>query len=150
MAEDRVTIVVVDDDEGHAELVRRNLRRAGLSHELVSIRNGGEALDYVFRRGTHAARKPEGSLILFVDVNMSGSVDGVEVLRQIKADPTTRRLPVIMLTTADDPREVDRCYDLGCNVYVTKPVDPGAFSTAIQHLGQILSVASLPSPGSVG
>ncbi|HKP55511.1 MAG TPA: response regulator [Polyangiales bacterium] len=150
MAEDRVTIVIVDDDAGHAELVRRNLRRAGLSNPMLTIESGNEALDYVFRRGAHSEREARGSAIVFLDINISGSIDGIEVLRQIKNDPLTRRLPVIMLTTADDPREIDRCYELGCNVYVTKPVDPGAFSTAIKRLGQILTVASLPSLGGLG
>jgi CheY-like chemotaxis protein len=150
MAEDRVTIVIVDDDEGHAELVRRNLRRAGLQNPMLTINNGGEALDYVFRRGAYSERRIDETPILFLDINISGSADGIEVLRQIKTEPSTRRLPVIMLTTTDDPREVDRCYDLGCNVYVTKPVDPGAFSTAIKRLGQILAVASLPSLGGLG
>jgi CheY-like chemotaxis protein len=150
MAEDRVTIVIVDDDEGHAELVRRNLRRAGLHNPMLTIQSGSEALDYLLRRGAHSEREVHGSSIVFLDINISGSIDGIEVLRQIKADPSTRRLPVIMLTTADDPREIDRCYDLGCNVYVTKPVDPSAFSTAVKRLGQILAVASLPTPGGVG
>lgn len=150
MAEDRVTIVIVDDDAGHAELVRRNLRRAGLQNPMLTIDNGGEALDYVFRRGTHSERASHDSAIVFLDINISGSIDGIEVLRQIKNDPATRRVPVIMLTTADDQREIDRCYDLGCNVYVTKPVDPGAFSSTIKRLGQILAVAHLPSLGGLG
>jgi CheY-like chemotaxis protein len=150
MAEDCVTILIVDDDPGHAELVRRNLRRAGLQNPMLTIDNGAEALDYVFRRGAHVRREARASSIVFLDINISGSIDGIEVLRQIKADPSTRRLPVIMLTTADDPREIDRCYDLGCNVYVTKPVDPDAFSTAINRLGLILAVASLPTWGGLG
>jgi len=150
MAEDRVTILIVDDDPGHAELVRRHLRRAGLQNPMLTIDNGAEALDYVFRRGVHGEPEARASSIVFLDINISGSIDGIEVLRQIKADPRTRRLPVIMLTTADDPREVDRCYDLGCNVYVTKPVDPGAFSTAINRLGLILAVANLPTWGGPG
>lgn len=144
MAEDSVTIVVVDDDDGHVELVRRNLRRAGIPNPIEALHNGEVALDYVFRRGVYQDR-PEAHVLFLLDINMSGGVDGIEVLRQIKSDPATRRIPVVMLTTADDPRDVDRCYDLGCNVYITKPVDPATFSRAIERLGLILSVARLPS-----
>lgn len=144
MAEDSVTIVVVDDDDGHVELVRRNLRRAGIKNPFEAIHSGKAALDYVFQRGAYERRSPAHMLML-LDINMSGGVDGIEVLRQIKADPTARRTPVIMLTTADDPRDVDRCYDLGCNVYMTKPVDPVTFSIVIERLGSILAVARLPS-----
>jgi len=144
MAEDSVTIVVVDDDDGHVELVRRNLRRAGIPNPIEPLYSGEVALDYVFRRGAYQAR-PQTHVLLLLDINMSGGVDGIEVLRQIKSDPTTRRIPVIMLTTADDPRDIDRCYDLGCNVYITKPVDPATFSRAMERLGLILSVARLPS-----
>jgi CheY-like chemotaxis protein len=76
---------------------------------------------------------------MLLDVNMAG-LDGVEVLRQIKADPRKKKIPVIMLTTTDDPREINRCYELGCSVYVTKPVDPGAFIEAIKRLGMFISI----------
>jgi len=137
-----VTIVVVDDDEGHSQLVCLNLRRAGVTNPTVVLTTGSEALDYVYRRGAYADRPAEGEFLLLLDINMPG-IDGVEVLRQIKADPDTRRIAVMMLTTTDDPREVNRCYDLGCNVYVTKPVDPAAFIEAIRRLGLFLSVVSL-------
>jgi CheY-like chemotaxis protein len=141
MAEDRVTILVVDDDPGHVELVRRHLRRAGIDNPLESVSNGARALDLVLRGSA-----PERLLIL-LDLNIAGSIDGFEVLRQIKADAQTRHVPVIVLTTADDPRDVDRCYQLGCNLYLTKPVDPAAFSAHIEQLGRMLSIASLPTTG---
>jgi len=137
-------IVVVDDDEGHVELVSRNLRRSAIANEIVAFHNGRDALDYVFRHGPHASRRSDRELLILLDINMPG-IDGLEVLRQIKADPSTKRIPVIMLTTTDDPREVDRCYELGCNVYLTKPVDPTKFVEAIARLGLFLSVVSLPT-----
>lgn len=140
-----VTILVVDDDEGHIELVRRNLRRAGISNPIATINTGNEALDYVFARGLHADRDVVGELLILLDINMPGGLDGVEVLRQIKADPEARKIPVIMLTTTDDPREINRCYDIGCSVYVTKPVDPAAFVDAINRLGLFISIVSMPS-----
>lgn len=145
MATNGITIVVVDDDDGHRELVRRGLRRAGVDNPLESIASGSDALDYVFCRGSFAARDSVEQILMLLDINMPGYCDGVEVLRQIKADEKTRRIPVIMLTTADDPKEVDRCYDLGCNVYLTKPVDPAAFSKAIQFVANLLTVASTPT-----
>ncbi len=139
-----VSILVVDDDEGHAELIRINLRRAGVSNPIVPLPSGADALDCVFCRGAYAGRQGDGELLVLLDINMAG-IDGVEVLRQIKANPGTRKIPVIMLTTTDDPREVNRCYDLGCNVYLTKPVDPSAFIDAIRRLGLFISIVSTPT-----
>jgi CheY-like chemotaxis protein len=139
-----VTILVVDDDEGHTELVRRNLRRSGINNPIVTMTTGTEALDYVLRRNAYASRRTSADLLVLLDINMPG-LDGVEVLRQIKADGEARKIPVLMLTTTDDPREINRCYELGCNIYITKPVDPAAFMEAIQRLGLFLSVVSIPA-----
>ena len=145
MAEDSLTILVVDDDTGHVELVRRHLRRAGIENPLEAIRDGEGALDYLDRQGPRAGRANQ--LLILLDLNIAGNLDGFEVLRQIKANRSTQRIPVIVLTTANDPRDVGRCYQLGCNLYVTKPVDPAAFSDCIERLGMILSIASLPAHG---
>lgn len=142
-----VTILLVDDDEGHRELVLRNLRRAGVRNRVDTVDNGSDALDYVFRRGKFQQRGDYRGLLLLLDINMPGGCDGVEVLRQIKADESTKMIPIIMLTTADDPKEIDRCYALGCSVYLTKPGEPTAFVEAIQRLGLMLSVTSMPSTG---
>jgi CheY-like chemotaxis protein len=144
MVEDGVTIVIVDDDAGHAELLRRNLRRSGVEHPTQALLDGSAALDYVFQRGDYAGSGRRGKLLLLLDINMPGSVDGVEVLRQLKTDPLTRQIPIVMLTTTDDPREIERCYELGCNVYVTKPTAPDAFVDTIARLGGLLAVARLP------
>ena len=137
------TILIVDDDEGHVELLRRNLSRIALGNPIIALNDGTRALDYVFRRGEFAERVGAEPLIL-LDINMPGSVNGVEVLRQIKADPQTQKIPVIMLSTTDDPREVSLCYELGCSVYITKPVDPIRFIEAIKRLGLFLQVISVP------
>jgi CheY-like chemotaxis protein len=140
-----VNIVVVEDDDGHATLIERNLRRAGLSNPVVRLRDGQEALDYFFD-GEPAAFDADSVLLL--DINMP-RVDGIDVLRRLKADPRTARVPTIMLTTTDDPREIDRCYQLGCNVYITKPVEYEAFMEAIRRLGfflQIVRIASHRAP----
>jgi CheY-like chemotaxis protein len=140
------TILIVDDDEGHVELVRRNLRRIAVSNPIVTLSNGELALDYIFRRGEYAGRVGADPLIL-MDINMPGAVNGVEVLRQIKANVKTRKTPVIMLSTTDDPREVALCYELGCSVYITKPVDSLQFIEAIKRLGLFLQVICLPGNG---
>ena len=141
------TILIVDDDEGHVELVRRNLSRIALGNPLIAINDGARALDYIFRRCEFAGRKGADPLIL-LDINMPGAVNGIEVLRQIKADPATCKTPIIMLSTTDDPREVALCYELGCSVYITKPVDPIQFIEAIRRLGLFLQIIRLPENGS--
>lgn len=141
----QTTIVIVDDDPGHCELVRRNLRRAGVDNPIVVLNSGDLALDYVFRNGAYETRAQDSEMLLLLDINMPGGANGLDVLRQIKADPATRLTPVIMLTTTDDPKEINRCYELGCSVYITKPVDPKAFIEAVNRLGLFISVVSLPS-----
>ena len=140
---EELVLLVVDDDEGHAELVRRNLRRGGITNSMVVLHSGEAALDYIFKRGIYAERNSDGHLLVLLDINMPG-IGGVEVLRQVKAHPTKKKIPVIMLTTTDDPREVEHCYELGCNVYITKPIEPERFIEAIQRLGLLISVVRVP------
>ena len=125
---------------------QRNLRRAGFVNEMIHVRDGQEALDYIHGEGDFAGRTINDYVLLLLDINMP-RVDGVEVLRRIKADPNTAKIPVIMLTTTDDPREVERCYDLGCSVYLTKPVEYEGFIEAINRLGLFLQVVKVPRNG---
>ncbi len=138
-----ITILVVDDDEGHCELIARNLRRSGITNEIRSIHNGGDALRYlndvVGPDGENA-----GELLMLLDINMPGGSSGIDVLREIKGNPRTHLVPVIMLTTTDDPREINQCYDLGCSVYITKPVDSPSFNDALTRLGLLIAVVSFP------
>ncbi|MEX2119101.1 MAG: response regulator [Pirellulales bacterium] len=147
MASGPLVIVLAEDDEGHACLVQRNLSRAGIANEIVHVKDGQAALDYVRREGEFARRNSNGSLLLVLDVNMP-RLDGVEVLAQIKADPTRARIPIIMLTTTDDPREVERCYQLGCSVYITKPVEYDQFVEAVRRLGLLLQIVQVPCENS--
>lgn len=138
------TILIVDDDLGHCELVKRNLRRADISNEIRVIHSGQEALDFVFGQGAYAENGGDELLIL-LDINMPGGLSGLDVLGALKAHPTAKLIPVLMLTTTDDPRDINRCYELGCSVYITKPVDPGSFIDAIKQLGFLISVIQVPT-----
>lgn len=140
-----LTILIVDDDPGHCELLTRNFRRAGISNEMVVVHSGDEALDFVFRRGAFESRPGGGELLILLDVNMPGELRGPDVLRAVKSNPATKFIPVIMLTTTDDPREINQCYELGCSVCITKPVDPSKFVEAIKRLGLLLAVVRLPT-----
>jgi CheY-like chemotaxis protein len=133
------TILIVDDDEGHAILIRENLEAAGLRNRTRHFWDGQAILDFLFR---DPPRGSESYLIL-LDIRMP-KVDGIEVLRRIKAHPELHTLPVIMLTTTDDSREVMRCHELGCNVYMQKPVDYDRFSEAIRRLGQFVPLLHVP------
>jgi len=137
-------VLLADDDDGHATLVQRNLKRAGIVNEVVPVKDRQEALDYVFCEGAYAGRVQKGPLLLLLDIKMP-RVDGVEALRRIKANERTVKIPVIMLTTTDDPREVERCYQLGCSVYVTKPVGYEEFIEAIKRLGLFLAIVKVPA-----
>ena len=145
MAAEPIVIVLAEDDDGHATLVERNLSRVGVANPLVRLRDGQEALDFLRGQNGQPARKSQ-AILLLLDIKMP-RVDGFEVLRQLKADPQTALIPVIVLTTTDDPREVQRCYELGCSVYITKPVDYQAFVEAINRLGLFLQVVRIPDCG---
>ncbi len=140
------TILIVEDDEGHAILIRENLEMAGLKNPVRHFRDGQAILDYFFDKSGKAVRGHDGTYLVLLDIRMP-KVDGIEVLRRLKADSTLRTLPVIMLTTTDDTREVQRCHDLGCNVYVQKPVDYDKFAEAIRRLGLFVSMLLVPPVG---
>ena len=110
----------------------------------MHVKDGQEALDYIFRRNEFSSRPIGKPLLVILDINMP-RVDGIEVLTQIKNNDASSTLPVIMLTTTDDPREVDRCYQLGCNVYITKPVAYDDFVDAIKRLGLLLQIVQVPA-----
>ena len=143
MSQKENTILLVEDDDGHAKLVEINLKRAGVINPIVRAKDGIEALDYVMSRGKYADQPSPHILLILLDINMP-RLDGVETLRQLKSDEALKNIPVIMLTTTDDPREVERCYDLGCNIYITKPVEYDRFAEAIQRLGLFLQVIAMP------
>lgn len=133
----QVTILLAEDDLGHARLIEKNLRRSNITNDIVHVTDGQQAIDYLF------CDECASPLLVLLDLNMP-VLDGYQVLDRIKADESTKHIPVVVLTTTDDAREVSRCYDLGCNVYMTKPVDYPQFSEAIRKLGLFLSVVTVP------
>lgn len=139
MSAQPVTIVMVEDDEGHARLIEKNVRRAGVNNEIRHFTDGTSALGHMFRDDV----RTNGPLLVLLDLNLP-DMSGIDILAKIKADERLRRAPVIVLTTTDDQREIQRCYDLGCNVYITKPVEYDTFAQAIRQLGLFLSVMQVP------
>lgn len=133
------TILVVDDDEGHAILIRENLEAAGLGDRVRHFNNGEALLEFLSRRAADVAAR----YLLLLDIRMP-RMDGTEVLRRLRGDPSTDRMPVVMLTTTDDVREMERCYQLGCSLYLQKPVDYDRFAEAIRRLGLFASLLLVP------
>lgn len=141
-----VTIVMIEDDEGHARLIEKNIRRAGVNNEIVSFASGTDASDYLFSgSGGSSSGNESGhrSFLILLDLNLP-DMSGVDVLKRIKRNDWLARAPVVILTTTDDQREIQRCYDLGCNVYITKPVDYENFAHSIRQLGLFFSVIQVP------
>lgn len=138
-----LSVVIAEDDDGHATLVRRNLKRAGLESEPVHLRDGQEMLDYIYRRGAWSGRPPHEALVLIVDLKMP-RLGGMEVLEQLKTDEALARIPVFVFTTTDDPIELDRCYELGAAACIVKPVTYAAFAEVVQRLAQFLLMARIP------
>jgi CheY-like chemotaxis protein len=140
-AHQTVSIVMIEDDEGHARLIEKNIRRAGINNDIRHFADGTSALAHLF----DAADGPRhnGPALVLLDLNLP-DMSGTSILEKIKQDPALHRTPVVVLTTTDDKVEIDRCYDLGCNVYITKPVNYESFSEAIRQLGLFLAVIQVP------
>ncbi|MFJ5488143.1 response regulator [Hansschlegelia beijingensis] len=134
-----VVIVMIEDDQGHARLIEKNVRRAGVNNEIRHFADGTSALQFLQSAETTA----NGPLLILLDLNLP-DMTGIDILTILKHHDRLKRAPVIVLTTTDDKVEIQRCYDLGCNVYITKPVDYDTFATAIRQLGLFLSVMQVP------
>ncbi len=141
-----VTILLVEDDPGHARLIEKNLRRAGIANDIIVLGDGQQAVDYLLKQAAFRDDSSPPPVLILLDLNMP-VLDGYQVLRIIKSQERTKSIPVAVLTTTDNPQEVARCYELGCNVYITKPVDYAAFSEAIRRLGLFLSIVKVPGAG---
>lgn len=134
-----IVILIAEDDDGHAELIIEGLRETGLKNQIVRFDNGKDIWDYLVEIHKEDSHGNNTEYLVMLDINMP-LVDGTEVLRRIKNDDKMKNIPVIMLTTTDDPREIEKCYQLGCNVYITKPVEFIKFAETLQKLGFFLQI----------
>lgn len=142
--EQAVNIVMIEDDEGHARLIEKNIRRAGISNQIHHFLDGTSALAFLYDSPEGPVRN--GPSLILLDLNLP-DMSGTDILSRIKSDGSPlKRTPVVVLTTTDDKVEIQRCYDLGCNVYITKPVNYESFADAIRQLGLFLSVIQVPDP----
>jgi len=138
-----VTIVLVEDDEGHARLIEKNIRRAGVNNEIMPFETGISALDFLLGEDRSGESNAGKQLLILLDLNLP-DMAGIDILAQLKGNQHLKRSPVVVLTTTDDAAEIQRCYDLGANVYITKPVNYEGFANAIRQLGLFLSVIQVP------
>jgi CheY-like chemotaxis protein len=140
------SIIVAEDDAGHFTLIQKNLFRMGFRSRILHFTDGQQTLDYLFRQGQGPHRDYDKSYLLLLDIRMP-KVDGIEVLRQVKADPDLRNIPVIMLTTSDEEQSIQRCRELGCSDYVVKPLDIPNFIQAIHKVGLSLLLSVVEMAG---
>lgn len=138
-----VTIIMIEDDEGHARLIERNIRRSGVNNEILPFTNGTAAMRYLFGRDGSGLDHKGEALMILLDLNLP-DMTGIEILRWVKENKYLKSTPVVVLTTTDDSQEIKRCYELGCNVYITKPVNYESFANAIRQLGLFFSVIQVP------
>lgn len=135
----KAKILIAEDDEGHAELIRESLRDSGVSHEIIKFTDGQQTWDYMSGHLLEEASQGVPPVFLILDINMP-RLNGVEVLKLIKTHPRLKRVPVFMLSTTDDSNEVEQCYNLGCNSYIVKPIDFELFSQSIRRLGWFIQI----------
>jgi CheY-like chemotaxis protein len=138
-----VVLLLAEDDDGHAELITGTLHDAGILNEVIRFRDGEETLEFFYGNGKKPAVREGVSYLLLLDIRMP-KVDGVAVLERLKKDPRFQRMPIIMLTTTDEPREIKHCHALGCNSYVTKPIVFADFVNKLRSLGLFIMVIEVP------
>lgn len=141
-------ILLVEDDKRDLELTLIALERSQLANEVVVLRDGAEALDYLFREGAHAARAEGNPAVVLLDLKLP-KVTGLEVLQAVRARPALRSIPIVMLTSSQEEADVLKSYELGVNAYVVKPVAFDHFVSAIADLGIFWAVLNEPPPGSL-
>lgn len=137
-----LTILIAEDDDGHAELIMEGLKESGVCNHMIRFADGEQTWDFISGKNENLGFDSSQTYLLLLDINMP-KMDGLEVLQRIKDDENLKSLPVIMLTTTDDPREVEKCYALGCNIYITKPVDFLKFSETLKRLGLFIQVVKV-------
>jgi len=138
-----VTIIMIEDDEGHARLIERNIRRSGVNNEILPFTNGTDAVKYLLGADGTGLEHKGHALLILLDLNLP-DMTGIDILKMVKQNSFLKSAPVVILTTTDDSQEIKRCYELGCNVYITKPVNYESFANAIRQLGLFFSVIQVP------
>jgi CheY-like chemotaxis protein len=141
-------IVLAEDNTNDVELTLTALRENRVVNEIVVVRDGAEALDYLYRRNTYANRTGGNPALVLLDLKMP-RVDGIEVLRQVKSDPSLRSIPIVILTSSREEQDLVRTYNLGVNAYVVKPVDFHEFIEAVKLLGGFWAVINETPPAGV-
>jgi CheY-like chemotaxis protein len=140
MIKRELTIILAEDDEGHAKLIMRNLQRAGVMNKVLHFKDGEQVVEFLTKEKNEGSNLPA---LLLLDIKMP-KMDGIEVLKIVKNDEYFKKMPVIMITTTDDPREIDLCHEIGCSNYIKKPIDYESFVDAIRKLGMFLLVVEIP------
>jgi CheY-like chemotaxis protein len=136
----KLIILIAEDDDGHAELINNGLIESGVKNEIIRFSNGEELWSFFSSKDSKTIQ--ENNYLLLLDINMP-KMDGIEVLRLMKSDNDLKEIPIMMLTTTDDPREVEACYKLGCNIYITKPIDFNKFTEMLTRLGLFIQIIKI-------
>ncbi len=142
---DDAIILVAEDDAGHFVLVKKNLWRSCITNDILHFKDGQDVLNFLFQTSDGPTFTQGTPYLLLLDIRMP-KVDGLEVLRQLRADEQLKKIPVVILTTTDEPEEVDRCYDLGCSFYIVKPANYNDFMSTVEQLGNFLSLPGVKFP----
>jgi CheY-like chemotaxis protein len=142
------SILLVDDNPCDTELALDALAQHNLANDVVTVRDGAEALDYLYRRSPYADRAAGNPAVVLLDLKMP-KVDGIDVLRQIKSDPQLKTIPVVVLTSSGEEQDLVNSYELGANAYIVKPVGFKEFVEAVKQVGAFWAMLNEPPPGSV-
>ena len=137
-----IIILIAEDDDGHADLIKEALENSGVCNNIIRFSNGEETMQFLTGKEGNGASDVKNTYLLLLDINMP-KMDGIEVLKRIKTDVKLKGIPVLMLTTTDDPREIEACYKLGCNAYIVKPVEYHKFQETLERLGFFIQIIKL-------
>jgi len=137
-----IVILIAEDDDGHAELIQEGLKDSGIYNNIIRFTDGEEVMDFFLQTKNKQVRELDKDYLLLLDIKMP-KLDGTEVLKKLKSDDELKDILIIMLTTTDDPREIEACYNLGCNIYITKPVDFTQFSEVLRRLGLFIQIIKI-------
>jgi CheY-like chemotaxis protein len=139
--DNNAVLLIAEDDDGHFALIHKNLRRAGLKNQILRFADGQQVLDF-FENRENRSQNPS---ILLLDLRLP-KISGLEILNFLRSKPELKKIPVIVLTTANTPQDVERCHELGCVLYIIKPIEYDAFTEAIRQIGTFLNIFEIPGP----